>query len=897
MAQETQLDDLFMEVSELAGAEKQEFLATVKRDQPHLIGPLIDLLRRYETFDQSFDHSQDLLTEELPRQTVALADYDLLETIGEGGMGTVYLAQQKKPKRKVALKLIRGDRASTQFLQRMHSEYKVLARLNHTHIARLYEVGAADDGDPFFTMEYVDGDPITLYCQEKQLDLEARLRLFIQVCDGMSHAHQRAVIHRDLKPANILVKEEGGQPLAKIIDFGIARELPGGSVEIGHFTRTGAVIGTPAYMSPEQLDGSSDVDMRGDVFSLGRVLYEMLTDLEIFDTEQITGKSFLEIMQLYRHQEPLKPSQRVRQATGDKSRARKLQGDLDLITFKAMASEPDQRYPSIFDLKHDILCYLENRAITARAPSLIYRTRKMVRRHKVSVAAGAFALLALITALGIATNAAFSEQRAHRQTQVALQKFQTVSDFLTNMLVASDPRQGGRNTTIVEVLDEAEEALEQQDLSNDPLLQANIRHTLGQTWFGIGRYAMAEKHLREARRLRAIALGLDHEETLITGYHLAQTLLYRGNYQGAQKLFQKVLRGQQKSLGHQHQATLHTQAGLARCFINLNDFAKAETLFREVFQQQATHLGETHPHTVKSLAGLAAAIYHQRNYKEAESWLRKAFRLQSNQPGPEHPNTLSTQNNLAHCLLALGKMDEAESLYRRTWTLRKKVLGEEHPSTINTLFGLGRCLHAQKRMDEAVATLAQVVDVRMRDESPCTDKTLRAASLLATVHGDAGHPKKAITVLQAILKQVQEHHCPPKGLTLRAMSNMGHYLVLLGSIKEAEEVLTEALRLAPQAGGGQEKRVLNLTLNLGEVYQKQGLADKALASFVDGFHQATALYPKDPLGNGYVPIILKAMAPINRSRALALLANQERIAGNGENMAPLLQLREKIEQR
>ncbi len=487
-----------------------------------------------------------------------IGPYAILRRIGKGGMGTVYLAQQENPKRQVALKLISKDRVSHEFLARFESEYQVLAQMNHNQIARLYEAGTTTGGDAYFTMEYAEGVPITQFCEERRLPIRERLHLFLRVCEGVLHAHQKAVVHRDLKPNNIMVTLDDKKPMVKIIDFGIAKDLKTSLSEKRRFeTQAGTVIGTPAYMSPEQLGRRGEerkgdkMGVRGDIYSLGVILYKMLTGLHPLDPERFKKVPWDEVLRICREEEPPRPSERLRKAhalsrfggaePAPKKTLKEIKGDLDRIVMKAMDKDGSRRYATVEDLRKDIICFLNNQPVSARSPDLVYRVKKYVTRNKALVVSTAFTLIML--ALGfflvtwsliqanrakekafqaeIAANRAKEEAfRAEVESRIALQRFQVVNHLLQEILVATDPGGQGHETKIVAILKKAESQI--QVFQEGDNLEATLRMALGKAYYGLGLYQDSSAHIEKALDIRLRELGEEHADTLALWAALAE---------------------------------------------------------------------------------------------------------------------------------------------------------------------------------------------------------------------------------------------------------------------------------------------------------------------------------------------------------------------------------------
>jgi eukaryotic-like serine/threonine-protein kinase len=366
-----------------------------------------------EQFDADAASGDDQRTTELTPDLTAsetsgtiVGHYHLLQKLGEGGMGEVWLAEQKEPvRRRVALKLVKAGMNTREVMARFESERQALALMEHPAIAKVFEAGSTPDGAPYFAMEYVAGVPITEYCDNHRLPIQGRLELFTQVCEGVRHAHQKAVIHRDLKPSNILVAELDGKAAPKIIDFGVAKALSQKLTVHTMFTRVGALIGTPEYMSPEQaLSSGEDIDIRTDVYSLGIIFYELLAGAPPIELRKL---AFDEFLRKLREEDPPKPSTKIRtrdaatsselarvRQTEPRALAKLIGGDLDSIALKALEKDRSRRYGSVSEFAADIGRYLNHEAVLAVAPSAAYRARKFARRHRGAlVTACAFVLV------------------------------------------------------------------------------------------------------------------------------------------------------------------------------------------------------------------------------------------------------------------------------------------------------------------------------------------------------------------------------------------------------------------------------------------------------------------------------------------------------------------------
>jgi eukaryotic-like serine/threonine-protein kinase len=650
-----------------------------------------------------------------------IGPYRLLQVLGEGGMGEVWLAEQKVPiHRTVALKVIKAGMDTKAVVARFESERQALALMDHPNIARVFDAGPTSGGRPFFVMEYVPGLPITEYCDKRRLTMNARLELFVQVCGGVQHAHQKAIIHRDLKPSNVLVMEQGDKAVPKIIDFGLAKATGQRLTDKTMYTQVGMMIGTPEYMSPEQADQSEqNIDTRTDVYSLGVILYELLAGVLPFDVQALRGAGFEAMLRVIREQEPPKPSTKIRamgeasNASAEKRReqpgnfARRLQGELDWITLKALEKDRSLRYGSPAELASDIQRHLNNEPVLAGPPSQMYRARKFVKRHRFGVTTAAVLLVLLV---GFIAAMAVQVRRVTRERDRA----DRISAFMTNMFKVSRPSEArGNSVTAREILDKASGEIE-SGLKNDPELQSHMMYTMALTYRGLGLYGRAQELLERALAIQQKVLGANDRETLRSMSQLGWLLQEQHHYAEGEKLQRQALEGQQRALGPENAQTLSTMGQLGWTLAEEGQNAEGEKLMRETEEAQTRVLGRENSSTLATVDNLSLVLERENRYAEAEKLARENLEIRSRVLGAEHPDTLFSKRNLGVALQDEGKYAEAEQLQREVLAVRLRVLGDDHPQTLLTMRDLGRTLELEGKYEEAEKVFRESLDIRLR---------------------------------------------------------------------------------------------------------------------------------------------------------------------------------------
>jgi len=685
-----------------------------------------------------------------------IGPYRLLQRLGEGGMGDVWLAEQTRPvRRQVALKIIKAGMDTAQVVARFEAERQALAVMDHPAIARVFDGGATPQGRPYFVMEYVRGETITSYSNRHKLPIRERIDLFLQVCDGVQHAHQKGVIHRDLKPSNILVTVQDDRPVPKIIDFGVAKATTQHLTDRTLYTELGVLIGTPEYMSPEQAEMTGlDIDTRADVYSLGVILYELLTDVLPFDAKSLREKGLDELRRTIREIDPPRPSTRVTTIAKSthapaESRpvftqlARQLRGDLDWITMRALEKDRTRRYGSASDLAADLRRHLDNLPVVASPPNTTYRMTKFVRRHRMGVAAAAAVIALLIAFTGIeavqARRIARERDRANREADTA----KYVSDFLVGLFKVSDPGEARGNTlTAREILDKGAQDIE-KTLTSQPQIQARLQQTIGTVYTHLGLYNAAEPLLQRALETDRRVLGNDNQQTLTSLSALADVYWYLGRHADAQPLYLELVERRRRILGEEHRDTLRATFDLASLYLAQRRLDQAEALTRQTLSVQERTLGERNDDTLSTMHNLASLLYQRGQYPESLSISIRVVDLRTRVFGEDHPATLGSMHNLATTYEALRRYENAEALYLNVIEKRSRVQGDNHPDTANSRFTLARMYLAQRRYAESEQLALRAYPAMLDSLGPTHQRTVRIMQVLVDLYDAWGQPQKA----------------------------------------------------------------------------------------------------------------------------------------------------------
>ncbi|HKW16471.1 MAG TPA: serine/threonine-protein kinase [Terriglobales bacterium] len=712
------IKDVFGAALEHSPGDREAFLRDACGSDTSLRGEVESLLKAHDSSSGVFQNSTGIPLTNNISSNRSIGPYQLLEKIGEGGMGQVWLAEQSAPlQRRVALKLIRWGMYDEALLHRFQAERQSLAVMDHPSIAKVFDAGATAEGQPYFVMEYVPGLPITEYCDQKKMDVRDRMELFIKVCEGVQHAHQKAIIHRDLKPANILVIEVDGKPVPRIIDFGLAKPIESAPDGRSMFTVAGSFIGTPGYMSPEQCDTTAqDVDTRTDVYSLGVVLYVLLTGSLPFETGDSHKRQVRDMLRLVREQDPPRPSAKVgsdAQTSSATAQARgmepkqlvgQLRGDLDWIAIKAIERDRSRRYGTPSELADDLSRHLRYEPVSARPASVSYRLRKYVRRHRIGVAVGG-TLAALLIVFAVAQSIQL------RKTTRERDRADRIAEFMTGIFRVSDPGERVGNTvTAREILDKASHDVE-SGLAKDPELQAHMMQVMGIAYLNLGLYQRAQSLLEGSLQAGVSSIGADNPYNLRTMQRLAWALFQQGRFRDAENLQRKTLELRRRILGPDNDETLSIMSDLASSLDEQGKHAEAEKMEREILEKRRRVLGPENSYTLASMDELAAILTSENRLAEAQDIEQQALATQRRVYGDQNIDTIHYMMNAAAIEGQMGRLKESEAALRQVLELQRRMLGPTSPEITVTLYNLASVLGKGGKLSEAMSLLRQAVDI------------------------------------------------------------------------------------------------------------------------------------------------------------------------------------------
>ncbi len=862
-AERALVKELYWQGRDLDGEARQKLLDQACGDCPEVRAELASLWQNGHS-GFHFDTLRTLTArifhhENEPDATKTTNEYTLLETIGQGGMGMVFKAQQEGPiKRLVALKILGPELATEEHFQRFRAEQKALAMMKHPNIAMVFDAGMSDGGRPFYTMEFLDPLSLTTYCDQHRLTVGKRVRLMIQICEAVQHAHQKGVIHRDIKPSNILIASGGNRVEPKVIDFGLARLLDKARLEELAVTRTGMVMGTPAYMSPEQAGSQPEaVDTRSDIYALGVLLYELLTGVTPLGAHLEKAGSQNDLRRIIEEVDPLPPDVRlngdipnvamVAAQRGRSLRAlgREITGDLGWITMKALDKDPNRRYSTCSEMAADLRWHLEDLPVSAGPPGRVYHLRKLARRYKRALVTAAVIMVALSVGFTAAAIGLVQANRAKSQALASAQKMQAVNDFYLDMLSAVDPAFAGSDVKMIQLLEIASRNIE-RDLAAHEEIKAEVYAAMGNVYRGLGNYQDAENHLQKALALQREHLGDKHRDSLATTWNLARVHVRSGAFSQAENLLIETILAQEETLGPKHPDTMNSKNTMAFLRYKQGAYDQAEWLYREILGTTPLTMGQRDPQVLAAMGGLADVLVQQGRLEESGQIYAVALEGLRTVLGEGKPQTAATRNNYTNLLIRQGRYAEAEQLHRQNLTLRIRVLGEAHPRTLSTQHNLAWALYKQKQFKQAEHILREVYRGRQLQPGAGHPDTLTTVNLLAATLGQQGRVAEAIVLLEKVLsRQYREIETTHPAL-LRIKSNLANYLITTGDLARSEALLQETLEQKRTIMGRKHPSTMATLCTLAENLQKQGRLKEAAGLFQKVVRVMEETHPNHP---------------------------------------------------
>lgn len=787
--------------------------------------------------------------------------YRLIEEIGRGGMGAVWLAERADGQfdQRVALKLVKRGMDTDEILARFRRERQILARLEHPNIARLLDGGVSEDGRPYFAMEYVPGVSITAYCDRRRASVEERLRLFVPVCRGIEYAHRNLIVHRDLKPSNVVVGDDGN---VKLLDFGIAKLLGDDEGE-GHLTGGAGRLMTPEYASPEQVAGSR-ITTASDIYQLGALLYELLTGSRPNPGDRITPSDA-------RHATPalslVRPSAAVRRTrtgmnteghaeaidsvsaaavrgTTPERLQRRLKGDLDAIVLTAMRNEPDRRYPTAEAIADDIERHLALEPIRFGSDSLSYRASKFVRRHRLRVASATLILLAVISGVSVYTVQVRKERElAQLEAAKSAQNAQLLGRFFENWHPDAADR-GAVNSPSV-VRDAVARA--ESDLRNQPEMLAAALSVLGDLLTSLHQNSAADS-------LLARALAMQERQHNGPNADLAATLFRRGRLQYVVGDFEEAIASLRRSqanylavFGPRHPETLRAQREIAISLREVGKLAETEALLRDVMRSLEATRTQNSPFGLETAATLGYTLFMEARYDEAISLLRTTLARQRSVLGDRYGPTLYTMRWLGSALRDKGNLDEAEQLYRDAIRIARQLYGEDHQQTIYGEHVLSMLLERRGELEEAEALARREIGASIRILSAEHPHVVFEQARLGGILLDRGNRSEAETLLRRGLGKMRQLYAPDYA-DLGDLLNRLAYIAVEREAADADQLYREASAFNRNRPPGSPVFVTDGLHFLAWAQHRKGNLRDAEASY----RRALSLYRRQlPSGHSY----------------------------------------------
>ncbi|TVQ04108.1 MAG: serine/threonine protein kinase [Balneolaceae bacterium] len=751
--------------------------------------------------------------DEIPVTLKKIGPYDIKKHIGSGGMGEVFLAGRTDGEfhQNVALKLIRTGIGHGEQARLFLRERRILSSLNHPNIARLLDGGVAEDGRPYYVMEYVDGLPITEYCRQHQCTLKERLTLFIQVCRAVQYAHANFIVHRDIKPDNLLVNRQG---VVKVLDFGIAKLLDADHLGDHTLLQTGKVYRplSLSYCAPEQLT-LEPITAATDVYALGLLLYELLAGKRAYD---LKGKTLREAEAIIRQKMPEKPS------TLSTEWQQRLEGDLDAICMKALNKYPAERYITVEEMHNDLIRYQSGQPLLARRATRIYRIRKFIERHKTGTILFAFFMVLITLFISVLVH---QQQLTQRERDLAMQsalqaeleaaKAGEVSEFLTSLFRAADPVEAmGDETTAMDLLEKGVEELQTKD---ETLVTAELAHVLGNVYFSLGRYQQAKQLLE-----KALAIRLEQKDISI---EIAKSLSDLGlvlseldKLENALEAYQQALEIVAESGTTDTEETAVLYHNMSSALNKMSRFDESEQAVRDAIRVRQNIHGNHSIEVASSMHALGVLLYNRSRYADALHVFEEALTIRTELLGEEHPHTLFTLGGVAGTKNALGYFEAAEESYKRILDIRRRVLGEQHPDVGTTLYQIGITHWQRNQVQEAEEWWMKAYELRRQSLGPNHSSVANTLNALAAAARNQNNLEKSIELLTEAERIYRTVHGDEHRQVALIIHNVAKTHADLENYADSERMYREALEMRIRLMGEEHDEVSSTLREMADLF-------------------------------------------------------------------------------
>jgi len=839
------LQELFSEAVELPAAKRGEFIARETGDDAELCQELLELLecdvgQLTGPLTNALGAALDATTRDRRKAMLGrtIGNYRLVSVLGHGGTGTVYLGERadRQYSAQVAVKIVDSATVHGDLGMRFRAERQILASLNHANISRLVDAGETSEGQPYLVMEYVHGEPVDRYCDMHQLDLRARMKLFLEICTAVQYAHQNLIVHRDLKPANILVTSEGAP---KLLDFGIAKLLDAGdAASVLALTRMNDRLLTPEYASPEQILGRT-VTTASDVYALGVVLYELLTGMRPYTVP--ASASQLELERSICVTDPLRPSASVKRASDSRSSdsavdilaiaaargltveklQKRLQGDVDAIVMRALRKEPQHRYSSVEQLTTDIRRYLLREPVSARQGNWLYYSRRFVHRHAYGVAAGA-TFIALIISFAVAMSIQTQRVAAERdRAEVENERAEKVSDFMLMVFSAADPfTHEGREVTARELLERSGQQV-REDLSQHPEVRARLLESIGRAYRRRGDTDKAVSYLEDAVHIRKQMVEPDEAATVTAMAELAVALRQAGDAEGSDRVLRNALQHARSHGLERTPSYARLLANRGRLELDAGNLPAARQFLEDSLELNREILGPRHKEVAVVLHELSRVYQWSDDLQAAERAAQDAVAIFDTTVARMHPDRVLAKARLGEVLYLQGRINEASSLFVQSLNEQIALFGENSRQVADIRDSLSRIRRAQGQLDEAEQFARAALQSSIAAMGTEHTDTAYYRTALAPVLIQRGNYGEAEVQLRAALDTFSTLLPPDHQYVASAEHLLGEVLLATNRLPDAEAVFTAAMNRWKRADAPAWRSARSAN-GLGETLYRQG---------------------------------------------------------------------------